>query len=124
MSRITRSASALSGTLSTKEVSTLSPNFSWMALRPSSCWKVQPPSPMGLTRSEEHTSELQSPCNLVCRLLLEKKKYLLCLREDQTVADVANLMSSNVLHRFPVVRDVAVVRFLTHADVGHRLISP
>src|SRR5256885_4151805 len=26
------------------------------------------------TRSEEHTSELQSPCNLVCRLLLEKKK--------------------------------------------------
>src|SRR5256885_10028062 len=28
----------------------------------------------GLPRSEEHTSELQSPCNLVCRLLLEKKK--------------------------------------------------
>src|SRR2546426_7354856 len=29
-----------------------------------------------LRRSEEHTSELQSPCNLVCRLLLEKKKKL------------------------------------------------
>src|SRR2546426_1302852 len=29
---------------------------------------------IGLPRSEEHTSELQSPCNLVCRLLLEKKK--------------------------------------------------
>src|SRR2546426_2623535 len=33
-------------------------------------------------RSEEHTSELQSPCNLVCRLLLEKKKkptfYITC----------------------------------------------
>src|SRR5256885_3328920 len=28
----------------------------------------------GPVRSEEHTSELQSPCNLVCRLLLEKKK--------------------------------------------------
>src|SRR5256885_11908005 len=28
----------------------------------------------GSSRSEEHTSELQSPCNLVCRLLLEKKK--------------------------------------------------
>src|SRR5256885_13933392 len=28
-------------------------------------------------RSEEHTSELQSPCNLVCRLLLEKKKHTL-----------------------------------------------
>src|SRR5256885_5843035 len=29
-----------------------------------------------ITRSEEHTSELQSPCNLVCRLLLEKKKNI------------------------------------------------
>src|SRR2546426_6396988 len=35
--------------------------------KPSSC------AP-GTRRSEEHTSELQSPCNLVCRLLLEKKK--------------------------------------------------
>src|SRR5256885_6566534 len=30
-------------------------------------------------RSEEHTSELQSPCNLVCRLLLEKKKKYILL---------------------------------------------
>src|SRR5256885_12602015 len=34
-------------------------------------FEVQHP---GWLRSEEHTSELQSPCNLVCRLLLEKKK--------------------------------------------------
>src|SRR6266850_7057337 len=34
-------------------------------------WKV---APTAHARSEEHTSELQSPCNLVCRLLLEKKK--------------------------------------------------
>src|SRR5688500_19854324 len=36
-----------------------------------------PPKEMDIViirRSEEHTSELQSPCNLVCRLLLEKKK--------------------------------------------------
>src|SRR5256885_8859028 len=32
------------------------------------------PKPILDFRSEEHTSELQSPCNLVCRLLLEKKK--------------------------------------------------
>src|SRR5205807_9468776 len=32
------------------------------------------PEPLMERRSEEHTSELQSPCNLVCRLLLEKKK--------------------------------------------------
>src|SRR2546426_1296365 len=35
-------------------------------------------------RSEEHTSELQSPCNLVCRLLLEKKKTI---RIQPAVAD-------------------------------------
>src|ERR1039457_7320456 len=33
--------------------------------------------PDDLHRSEEHTSELQSPCNLVCRLLLEKKEKML-----------------------------------------------
>src|SRR2546426_8995576 len=35
---------------------------------------VERGSEMFVIRSEEHTSELQSPCNLVCRLLLEKKK--------------------------------------------------
>src|SRR5256885_11483523 len=35
---------------------------------PAACRRAPP------GRSEEHTSELQSPCNLVCRLLLEKKK--------------------------------------------------
>src|SRR5256885_4781095 len=34
------------------------------------------------TRSEEHTSELQSPCNLVCRLLLEKKKTITMNRQQ------------------------------------------
>src|SRR5688500_19836348 len=38
----------------------------------------------GLLRSEEHTSELQSPCNLVCRLLLEKKKK----KENNHIDDV------------------------------------
>src|SRR5256885_2879565 len=33
-----------------------------------------------VVRSEEHTSELQSPCNLVCRLLLEKKNNLISRR--------------------------------------------
>src|SRR5256885_4954967 len=33
-------------------------------------------------RSEEHTSELQSPCNLVCRLLLEKKKKNTVMLQD------------------------------------------
>src|SRR5256885_4012190 len=34
----------------------------------------RPPYRRRCRRSEEHTSELQSPCNLVCRLLLEKKR--------------------------------------------------
>src|SRR5256885_10608554 len=34
---------------------------------------AHPRLPLFLVRSEEHTSELQSPCNLVCRLLLENK---------------------------------------------------
>src|SRR2546426_7695994 len=38
--------------------------------------------PRASDRSEEHTSELQSPCNLVCRLLLEKKK-----NKTQTAAE-------------------------------------
>src|SRR2546426_6283967 len=37
----------------------------------------------GCGRSEEHTSELQSPCNLVCRLLLEKKKTISVRRESR-----------------------------------------
>src|SRR5256885_10844280 len=41
-------------------------------------------SQLHLVRSEEHTSELQSPCNLVCRLLLEKKKkYLVIITQTQ-----------------------------------------
>src|SRR5256885_12432892 len=41
---------------------------------------LRPPEPgddLDHVRSEEHTSELQSPCNLVCRLLLEKKNNVI-----------------------------------------------
>src|SRR5256885_11326135 len=44
-------------------------------------------SKLGGERSEEHTSELQSPCNLVCRLLLEKKKNHIYL--DQLIASIS-----------------------------------
>src|SRR5256885_12775292 len=45
------------------------------------------------TRSEEHTSELQSPCNLVCRLLLEKKKNITYTR----LIHLMNLAMTSVL---------------------------
>src|SRR5256885_1918800 len=54
-------------------------------------------------RSEEHTSELQSPCNLVCRLLLEKKKiYLISI--TLRVEEVHRLLvpsGSFFFHCFP-----------------------
>src|SRR5256885_11821731 len=47
-------------------------------------------------RSEEHTSELQSPCNLVCRLLLEKKKTktIIPLISHTSLHNVHNLSQS------------------------------
>src|SRR5256885_6898158 len=46
-------------------------------------------------RSEEHTSELQSPCNLVCRLLLEKKKSHSFIRDprQQTISPIDPVLS-------------------------------
>src|SRR3989454_4433209 len=54
----------------------LPPIISELAKKPRGLVLVTGPTGSGksTTRSEEHTSELQSPCNLVCRLLLEKKK--------------------------------------------------
>src|SRR2546426_11834349 len=46
------------------------------ALRPRSRTRRPEIGSGSSSRSEEHTSELQSPCNLVCRLLLEKKKVI------------------------------------------------
>src|SRR5256885_8097971 len=43
-------------------------------------------------RSEEHTSELQSPCNLVCRLLLEKKKKSMTMRRLLTSRFLSSYM--------------------------------
>jgi len=61
------------------------------------------------------------------RLILVKEamaRSVLCLSEDQTLSDVANLMSSKDVDRFPVVREGVVVGFLTRADVIRRLIAP
>src|SRR3989475_8304845 len=46
----------------------------WSTITPRAFWLMPGASTGGCGRSEEHTSELQSQSNLVCRLLLEKKK--------------------------------------------------
>src|SRR5256885_12920240 len=48
----------------------------------------------GLDRSEEHTSELQSPCNLVCRLLLEKKKRDIIITNTTASTSVDAVLAS------------------------------
>src|SRR5256885_5695333 len=60
----------------------------WGASSPTASWYARW---RAFTRSEEHTSELQSPCNLVCRLLLEKKNnkinYLIYSNEERRFSD-------------------------------------
>src|SRR2546426_2159545 len=64
-----------------------------------SAWRLARPSTRAgsssstASRSEEHTSELQSPCNLVCRLLLEKKK------NNKQVHTSSNLVSYHLIER-------------------------
>ena len=50
-------------------------------------------------------------------------RSVLCLSEDQTLADVANLINAKDVDRFPVVREGVVVGFLTRADLVRRLIA-
>src|SRR5256885_12136256 len=50
---------------------------------------------MLVDRSEEHTSELQSPCNLVCRLLLEKKRTYSALMTADALSCIAFPSSSS-----------------------------
>src|SRR5256885_12856043 len=60
-----------------KRVFTLDYSQTFPAPKPKRTYKgfqVDVTKRLSNNRSEEHTSELQSPCNLVCRLLLEKKK--------------------------------------------------
>src|SRR6266850_4661476 len=75
--------------------STLFPYTTLFRSRLPRSWPPRSPAAGGPARiparSEEHTSELQSPCNLVCRLLLEKKKQngrVLERQEDQIILGV------------------------------------
>src|SRR5256885_2670157 len=62
-----------------------------------------------LLRSEEHTSELQSPCNLVCRLLLEKKKKAIRLTAVTGIVQVRVIPSCS--HHDPEAHHAAERRY-------------
>src|SRR5256885_6757815 len=63
-------------------------------------------------RSEEHTSELQSPCNLVCRLLLEKKKM-----PDYPLSKLPSLNLQPTC--FFTIRFSVMLTLVTPSDVAH-----
>src|SRR5256885_3302018 len=85
---------------------------------------------LGTPRSEEHTSELQSPCNLVCRLLLEKKKMIhttsdLLLYRSQMVYD--SYRSVDCLRHYSSVISVPRILDFSHIlllrDVVYRTVA-
>src|SRR5258708_29670654 len=70
----------------------------WCASCATCCWPRVAPMP-GCWRSEEHTSELQSPDHLVCRLLLEKKNVIQSAVSLLTVDVLVD--STAAIHRSP-----------------------
>src|SRR2546430_5561307 len=76
---VASTSSALSTTFGVTYVGNACPTRTLRTVRPTSTLSPAPARLLGAAtsiRSEEHTSELQSQSNLVCRLLLEKKKNL------------------------------------------------
>src|ERR1039457_3227188 len=67
------------------------------------------------SRSEEHTSELQSPCNIVCRLLLEKKKM------PQGLTECENLRMLLTRSRFECA--AAVAPRMGHVPQGDQVVA-
>src|SRR5256885_3875917 len=70
-------------------------------------------------RSEEHTSELQSPCNLVCRLLLEKKKKTCHLRSTSILERTHSSKRRISVSRYDDVDGLAVVENVCR-NIGRR----
>src|SRR2546428_8453615 len=71
---------------------------------------LDPENVLGVERrSEEHTSELQSRSDLVCRLLLEKKKTVTCARIDvEIIEDLQDLMGCP--EKFHLHNDIGAIR--------------
>src|SRR2546426_8703515 len=79
-----------------------------------------------IPRSEEHTSELQSPCNLVCRLLLEKKKKLCILHRSRPPQDSLEDLQKTPARRTPPTHHKRTPQPMHHPprDIGQRPVIP
>jgi CBS domain-containing protein len=51
-------------------------------------------------------------------------RTVLCVSDDQTLGEIATMMLNRNVDRFPVVRDGALVGFLTRGDIVRRLLGP
>src|SRR6266581_1922391 len=71
-------------------------------------------------RSEEHTSELQSPVHLVCRLLLEKKKDSLLHTSHMPVGElhIWNIQASSVNRQVRIHQDATVMEDVSPSDAS------
>src|SRR2546426_8448617 len=69
-----------------------------LELREQGAEGAEPRGALAPARSEEHTSELQSPCNLVCRLLLEKKKKDIAVKSYRPIDTITSLCESTYVH--------------------------
>jgi len=76
---------------------------------------------LALTAKAIAAAERGEPIAMPVRDVMERS--VLCLSEDQTLAEVANLMVNKERDRYPVVRDGILVGFLTRADVLRRLFT-
>lgn len=74
-------------------------------------------APVGRERREQ-----SDPSRITVREAMERT--VLCVSEDQTLADVANLMVNKDIDRFPVVRDGVLVGFITRGDIVRRIFGP
>jgi CBS domain-containing protein len=64
---------------------------------------------------------VSDPAQLPVREAMNRN--VLCLSEDQTIADAATLMANKDIHRFPVVREGVLTGFLTRADIVRKLVG-
>src|SRR2546427_3053747 len=87
----------------------------------------QPPCPCR-ARSEEHTSELQSQSNLVCRLLLEKKKKTRINKSRRHTAQLQSQLTvvfrCHILQTHPAVRDGHCILGSAHLHITVRATRP
>ena len=79
-----------------------------------------PPDDKGA--GDEDTAELPDPATVQVRDVMDRS--VLCVSEDQTLADVASLMVNKDSDQFPVVRDGVLVGMLTRGGIVHLLFGP